>query len=574
MKIDGGEMFARMLEREGIEHIFGLHGGHVDPIFQACRDHGIRITDTRHEQAAGHMAEGWARSTGQVGVAVVTAGPGVTDIVTAVANAHMDCVPMVVVGGRHALGEEELMPLQELHGVPIMESITKWSRLVRDPARIPEYVAAAFRHATTGRPGPVFLEIPADVLAGRVEEDSILVPQNYRPEVAPGPPPEAVDKALTILSEAERPVIFAGRGVWFSGAADELREFAELSGIPVCANGLSRGAVPEDTPLGLGSFAVAGRAVGMAGSPDAVLLLGARLGMYTGGRRSVVPAEAKVIQVDIEAEEIGRVQDIDVGIVADCKETMRAFIREGQARGLARHDAWVEKLAQVKAGVSGMYAEVLDPARSPIHPFHLAREVSALMADDGVLVADGGETFVWALLAHTAKKAGRFIGHGYLGCLGTGIPFGLAAKLAHPDKRVLVLTGDGSVGLNFSEFDTAVRHDLPIVVVVNNDQAWGMCKHEQQVRMGEDRIIATELGPTRYEKAAEAFGVHAEFVEDGAEIVPAIERAFASGRPACVNIMTDTDAISPMVQAAGAAKIERPWAEAVIRRREEAAKAK
>ncbi|GAG05935.1 unnamed protein product, partial [marine sediment metagenome] len=196
-------------------------------------------------------------------------------------------------------------------------------------------------------------------------------------------------------------------------------------------------------------------------------------------------------------------------------------------------------------------------------------EVSAFIADDGVLVADGGETFVWAEVALSARRPGRYLGHGYLGCLGTGIPFGIAAKLAHPEERVLVLIGDGSVGLNFSEFDTAVRHNLPIVVVINNDQAWGMCKHEQMVSLGEDRIVATELRPTRYEKAAEPFGVHAEFVEDGAEIIPAIERAFASGRPACVNVMTDPDAVSPAVQA-GAQRVERPWAEAVIRRREAA----
>ncbi len=187
------------------------------------------------------------------------------------------------------------------------------------------------------------------------------------------------------------------------------------------------------------------------------------------------------------------------------------------------------------------------------------------MADGGALVADGGETFVWAELAFSARRPGRYLGHGYLGCLGTGIPFGLAAKLAHPEERVLVLTGDGSVGLNFSEFDTAVRHNLPIVVVINNDQAWGMCKHEQVVRLGKHRVVGTELGPTRYERAAEAFGVHAEFVEDGADIIPAVERAFASGRPACVNVMTDPDAITPLVQASGP-RVERPWAEAVARR--------
>jgi acetolactate synthase-1/2/3 large subunit len=408
-----------------------------------------------------------------------------------------------------------------------------------------------------------------DVLAKRVEEDGVRIPKVSRPEAAPAPSPDAVAKTLAILSEAERPAILAGRGVWFAGASDELREFAELTGIPVCANGMTRGAVPEDSPVGLGSFLVGGRGMAMVGPADAVLLLGGRLGMFTGGRDSIIPPGAKVIQVDIEGEEIGRARDIDVGIVADCRETLRALIGEAKGRSFPPRDEWIGKLRQAQVAFRGMYAEALRPDRQPIHPFRLAQDVSSFIADKGVLVADGGETFVWAELALSARRPGRYLGHGYLGCLGTGIPFGLAAKVAHPDEPVLVFTGDGSVGLNFSEFDTAVRHNLPIVVVVNNDQAWGMCKHEQVVRLGEDRVVATELGPTRYEKAAEAFGVYAEFVEDGAEIIPAIERAFASGRPACVNIMTDPDAISPIVQASSQ-RVERPWAEAVVREREAA----
>jgi acetolactate synthase-1/2/3 large subunit len=565
MKIDGGEMFARMLEREGMKNIFALHGGHIDPIFQACYDHGIRIIDTRHEQAAGHMADAWARLTGQTGVAVVTAGPGVTDVVTAVANAYMDAVPMVVIGGRHALADEELMPLQELHGVPLMQSITKWSRLVRDPQRIPEYVSMAFRHAVTGRPGPVFLEIPADVLRAQLEEESVRFPDISRPEAAPAPPPEAIEKALTMLSGGERPIIMAGRGVWAARGCDELREFAELTGIPVCANGVTRGAVPEDSPLGLGGFHMVGAAQAMAGAPDVVLLLGARLGLYTGPRGNMIPAETKIIQVDIEASEIGRGRDIDLGIAADCRETLRALIRAAKGRTFPQRDEWVGKLHEASSAIKGMFAGALAPDQRPIHPYRLAHDVSALMADGGVLAVDGGETFVWTELARSAHRPGRHLGHGYLGCLGTGIPFGLAAKVAYPQERVLVLTGDGSVGLNFSEFDTAVRHNLPIVVVINNDQAWGMCKHEQVVRHGESRVVATELGPTRYEKAAEGFGVYGDFIEDPSEVIPAIERAFASGRPACVNVMTDPNVISPLVQAAGP-RVERPWSEAVARR--------
>ena len=553
MKINGGEMLVRVLEQEGVKHVFALHGGHIDPIFQACLNHSIRIIDTRHEQAAGHMADGWARVTGEIGVAMVTAGPGVTDIVTAVANAYVDSVPILVIGGRHAVADEERLPLQELHGLPLMDSITKWSRVVRDPKRIPEYVATAFRQATTGRPGPVFLEIPADVLAHEVEEGAVSFPEARGVNTKPAPTPEAVERVMTILEQAERPVILAGRGVWFAGATEELREFADLTKIPVCANGMTRGAVREDTELGLGGFMVAGRGLGAAGGPDAVLLLGGRLGMFTGGT-SIIPDDAKLIQVDIEGEEIGRGRQADVGIVADCKEALRALIAAARRRDIPVRTDWIGKLGQAKGAIERLYAEPLASESRPIHPIRLAREAGALVAEEGVFVVDGGETFVWGELVLNAKRPGRYLGHGYLGCLGIGLPFGLAAKLAYPDERVLVLTGDGSVGLNFSEFDTAVRHNLPIVVVVNNDQAWGMCKHEQIVRYGRDGVIGTELSPTRYEQAAEAFGAHGELVEDAREIVPAIERAFASGKPACVNVMTDPDAISPMVQAAAASR--------------------
>ena len=301
MTINGGELVARALVRAGAKHIFGLHGGHVDPIFQACHDAGIRIIDTRHEQAAGHMADAWGRLTGEPGVAVVTAGPGVTDIVTAVANAHLDAVPMIVIGGRYPLTDDEMMPLQELHGVPVMQSITKWSRVVRDTERIGEYVDAAFHQATSGRPGPVFLEIPADTLAASVDEARVPPVFAMAPPARPRPSPEAVERILAALATAERPLIMAGRGVWLGGAASELREFAELTDTPVIANGMSRGCVPEDSRLGLGGFLGAGRALALGAQPDLVLMLGARFGLFTGGRQSIVPANAQVIQVDIVA---------------------------------------------------------------------------------------------------------------------------------------------------------------------------------------------------------------------------------------------------------------------------------
>jgi acetolactate synthase-1/2/3 large subunit len=551
MTINGGELVARALVRGGARHIFGLHGGHIDPIFQACHDAGIRIIDTRHEQAAGHMADAWGRLTGEPGVAVVTAGPGVTDIVTAVANAHLDAVPMIVIGGRYPLTDDEMMPLQELHGVPVMQSITKWSRVVRDTERIGEYVDAAFRQATSGRPGPVFLEIPADTLAASVDESRVPPPsENGRPS-RPRPSLEAVERILAALTRAERPLIMAGRGVWQGNAANELREFAELTDTPVIANGMSRGCVPEDSRLGLGGFLGAGRALALGAQPDLVLMLGARFGLFTGGRQSIVPASAQVIQVDIEPEELGRGGKVDFGVAADCRETLTALCVAGAGRTWPRRDAWVQAGKNAAAMARTMVASTAKGANGVIHPFRVATEVTDLIREGGVLAVDGGDTFVWAELALEARRPGRYLGHGYLGCLGIGLPFALAAKLAHPDEPVVLLTGDGSVGLNFTEFDTAVRHNLPITVVVNNDQAWGMCKHEQMVRLGNERVIGTELAHTHYEKAAEPFGVYPEYVEEADGIRPAIERALASGRPACVNVMTDPNAISP-AQRAGA----------------------
>jgi acetolactate synthase-1/2/3 large subunit len=345
----------------------------------------------------------------------------------------------------------------------------------------------------------------------------------------------------------------AGRGVWLGGAASELRQFAELTDTPVIANGMSRGSVPEDLRLGLGGFLGAGRALALGAKPDLVLLLGARFGLFTGGRQSIVPESAQVIQVDIVPEELGRGGKVDFGVAADCRETLTALLAAAASQTWLRRDSWIQAGKNAAAMAKTMVASTAKGANGLIHPFRVATEVNDVIADRGVLAVDGGDTFVWAELALEARRPGRYLGHGYLGCLGIGLPFALAAKLAHPTEPVVLLTGDGSVGLNFTEFDTAVRHNLPITVVVNNDHAWGMCKHEQMVRLGSERVIGTELASTHYEKAAEPFGVHAEYVEEADGIRPAIERALASGRPACVNVMTDTNAISPAQQASAMA---------------------
>lgn len=547
-RINGGEMLVRALEREGVHEIFALHGGHLDAIFKACLEHDLRVIDTRHEQAAAHMADGWARTTGRPGVAMVTAGPGVTDAVTGVANAYLDAIPMILIGGRSPLLDDETLPLQGgIDQVALMRPITKWARSVTHTERIPEYLAMAFRQAVSGRPGPVFLELPIDVLFARVEEEKVPFPENYRPKSPAGPSREALAQALKWFSEAQRPAILAGGGVWFAQALTELREFAELTHTPVLANAKARGVISEEHPLCFGAFgAIHPAAHARRGnqSADLVLLLGTRIGLATGGRNSLIPPDARVIQVDIEPEEIGRGRSIELGIVSDCGEFLRQALAAGRDIKFGGHEAWIEQLTAMRAGQRAKWDEAIK-TESPIHPARMAREVANALEPSAIIAADGGETAAWMANAFKARQPGTFLSHGYLGCLGIGLPFALSAKIAHPDRQVVCVIGDGSVGLNFSEFDTAVRHNLPITVVVNNDMQWGMSKHGQVLAWGAGNTIGTELGVVHYERAAQGLGAHGEFVDRAGEIAPALERAFRSGRPACVNIMTDPDVIEP-----------------------------
>ena len=551
-QIDGGEMLVRMLERHGIRELFTLHGGHLDAIYQAAKNHGLRLIDTRHEQAAGHAADGWARTTGRPGVAIVTAGPGVTDVITGLANAYLDCVPTLFIGGAAPLADAETLPLQGgFDQLALVKPISKWAHRITHAHRIPDLVAQALRVAVTGRPGPVFLEIPIDVLFARVEEDRPFVPERMAPETAPAPQPAAVDRAIEWLAAAERPAILAGGGAWFSGASDELVAFAERTGVPVFPNAKARGMVPDDHPLSGRAFANLGVAAKLGGAAaDVVLVLGARLGMFTGGRSGqLLPRAARIIQVDIEGEEIGRNRDIELGIVADCRETLRALEAAARTRRWPERAAWLKAVRDARELHRAMFREALEKKTPPIHPYRLAHAIASTVEKDAVLVADGGETASWLDMVADVRGGGHWLSHGYLGCLGTGLPFAIAAKLAHPDKQVLCIIGDGSVGLNFAEFDTMVRHGLPIVTVVNNDQQWGMSAHGQQLIYGKDRLVVTELAPTRYDLAAAGFGCHGEHVEQPDDLAPALRHAFESGRPACINVMTDPEVIAPVTLA-------------------------
>lgn len=525
-KIDGGRLAAKVLKQEGVEYLFALCGGHIDPIFQGCEDEGIEVIDARHEQAAVLMAEGWARATGKVGVAAVTAGPGVTNAVTGLWNALGNGIPLVLFGGRSEMVNFERGSLQDMDSLSLMQTVSKWARAGYETKRVAEYVSMGFRHALGGRPGPVYLEFPQDVLAAEVPEEEAPIPKNYRSTTGPQGDAALVKQAVDLLLSVEKPVVLAGAGVWWSQAAAELREFVELTKIPVSViSGTAQGSVPEDHHL---------YESGSCFRADVVMMIGGRLDFRLGFGRPY-RADGRWIQVDIDPTEIGRNRAVEIGIVGDAKAVLRQMIEEARPRCQDREESpWVkEATGELKQRRQQNELLTNSPA-VPVHYARLCKEIRDFLDDDATLVVDGGE-IAGAGSGYILKRhPGHFLSTGPTGTLGVGQPFAIAAKLARPDKQVLLLSGDGSFGLNAMEFDILVRHELPIVCVIGNDQAWGMIRRGRQMR-GKS-LVGTELGFVRYDRVVEALGGYGEMVEKPDDIRPALERAFASGLPACINV--------------------------------------
>ncbi|MBI2875623.1 MAG: thiamine pyrophosphate-binding protein, partial [Candidatus Tectomicrobia bacterium] len=537
-----GELVVRVLKGEGVRYLFSLSGGHINPIYDACLDARIQVIDVRHEQAAALMAEGWALSTGQPGVCCITAGPGITNAVSGVANAYLSGVPLIALGGSSPLKQSDMGSLQDMDQMSLMRPITKWSRVVHEPERIPEYMAMAFRHALSGRPGPVYLEIPWDVIYRQVEEREGLFPIHYRTSARPGGDPDRIEEALKLLAAAQRPVLIAGSGSWWSGAAAELKEFVERTKVPALTLNAGRGILPDDHPLCFGPatpFYGGELSQLVLQQADLILLLGSRL-LYTLLYGRFHP-QARVIQVDLEASEIGRNRPIDVGIVGDAAQVLQQLT---QGAPIGTETAWHATLRETKRAREERLQQLAASDALPMHPLRLCREIRDFLDKEAIVVCDGGDISAWANALIPAYTPGSRLTHGPLGCLGIGLPYAIAAKLAHPDRPVLLITGDGSFGLNGMEFDTAIRHQIPIVCVIGNDEAWGMIKHSQAMTYGASRIVGSQLGVRHYERMVEGLGGYGEFVTAPREIRPALERAFASGKPACVNVMTDPQVMS------------------------------
>ncbi len=534
----GGQLVARMLKKEGVRHIFTLCGLHVAPIYAGCVEEGIQVIDMRHEQAAAHAADAYARMTKGIGVAVVTAGPGVTDALTGVANAYAASSPLLLLGGAAPIFNQSRGSLQEMEQVDLFHRISKWSDRVPSPELVPSYLSKAARVALSGRPGPVFLELAWDVLCNGIDEESARLPEKYRTDALIYPDPRKVDEAMALLAAAERPAVIAGSSVYWDGAWDELRRFSETAQLPVFLNGAGRGCLPAEHPL----FFQHARKEALSAA-DVVFVIGTPFDFRLNyGAEPTFGPHSKIVQVDIDPVEIGRNRPVEVGIVANTLAALKSF---ASAAPKAARPTYLSSLREAEKKKAMAMEEWIRSDAVPIHHFRLAREMSQVAysaGQDPMFVADGGNWVSLAAKVIELRRPGRWLDPGPLGCLGVGAPFAIAAKLLHPERPIWVVQGDGSFGLNGMDFETALRFKLPVLCVVGNDAAWGQIRLPQVQMFGEDKSPGTLLAPTRYDQIVQAFGGYGELVTEPAKIRPALERALQSNTVACVNVMLDPDA--------------------------------
>jgi acetolactate synthase I/II/III large subunit len=543
-KLLGGYLAAKALKNEVVKAVFSLSGGHINPILDGCFAEGIRIIDTRHEQAAVHMAEGWARATGQPGVAVVTAGPGVVNALPGMAVAAQSKVPLVLIGGRSSLARRDIGSMQDIDQIELMRPLTKWARQVYQAERIPEYLSTAFRQAVTGRPGPVFLEIPTDIVWEKVNEDAVHYPSAYYCKARTCAGETEIKKAAELLAGAERPLIMAGSGVFWSGASLELIKFAESRGIPVYTRNMGRGCFPENHNLSAGFFPIA------LMLSDVVLILGTRLDWLVGyGRPPLLKMSTKTIQADIDPSEIGHNRPIDVGLVGDIKAILQQLDGQLKAGEMKIDLSWPGIVKAMRDAARESALKGSNPDAELIHPAQLCRELNEILPGDVSLVVDGGDIAGFAVLTMDALTPSSLIWIGAFGHLGVGLPFAVAAKLAQPVRPVVLLTGDGSFGFSAMEFDTAVRHNIPVTCIIANDSGWGQIRRGQKRDFG--RTTAVELQSTRYDQIALTLGGFGTHVEKLSALRPALEEAMASGKPALINVRTDPEG--------GFSEMDLPW---------------
>ena len=532
---NSGELVALALKRAGVSHLFTLNGGHIWPILMGVEEHGIRIIDGRHEQSAAFAAEGWAKVTREVGVAAVTAGPGVTNATTALAQAHSGDSPIFVIGGRAPAARWGMGSLQEMDHIEVVRSLTRRAVTLESPEEAYGVAAECMRTALSRRTGPTFMDVPLDVFFGAADVPEAT--EHLTPDLGPAPDPDQISRAAQLIREAERPAVIAGGSVWWAHAEDELKALVETAHLPLTVNGMARGMLPPGHPLFFP------RARGPAlGEADLIVVVGALLDFRLNyGQPPVFAEDARIVYLDVD--EHRKPRPAEAAIYGDLKAAVGALVAAA-AGGAPERASWLQKLRDAEAASRRRDEGITLSDTSPVHPARLIAEVDRFCDPDAIIVGDGGDFVSFAGRLIERPKPGLWIDPGPFGALGSGPAYALAAKLAHPDKQALLLSGDGAFGFSAMEFDTMVRHNIPVVCVVGNNGIWALEKHPMLSMLGVS--IAADLGDrTRYDKVVEALGGYGEMVERPEEIRPALERAFKSGLPACINVICDPGAEYP-----------------------------
>lgn len=553
MKITGAQALIKALESQGTEVIFGLPGGAILPVYDPIIDSTIRHVLVRHEQGAGHMAEGYAQATGRPGVAMVTSGPGATNIVTPIANAYMDSIPLVVITGQVASGSIGTDAFQECDITGITMGITKHNWLIKDASEIAEVIAQAFYVATTGRPGPVLVDFPKDVAQSEVEWIDPPAPEDldlpgYHPQTEGDP--DAIIAAAALMAAAERPVLYVGGGVLKAEASLELARLAELVGAPVVTTLMARGALPDSHELNIGMPGMHGNytAIMAIQSSDLLVSLGARFDDRVTGKIDAFAPDAKVIHVDIDPAEIGKVRRPDVAIVGDAKQVIAALA--DAAEGIERSDlsSWWATLH----GWQDRYPLTYDPQEpgAPLRPQAVVEALAANSPAGTIVVAGVGQHQMWAAQHWHYEHPHTWINSGGAGTMGYAVPAAIGAKVGRPEKTVWAIDGDGCFQMTAQELVTARTEQIPIKVAILNNSYLGMVRQWQEMFYDErysEVYLSTDI--PNYAMWAEAMGCVGIRVDTPEEVLPAIEKANAiNDRPVVIDFRTDAaEKVFPMV---------------------------
>jgi acetolactate synthase-1/2/3 large subunit len=531
--VHGGRLVAQRLKAHGVSHLFTLSGGHLFSIYDGCREEDIALVDTRHEQSAAFAAEGWAKATRTPGVCALTAGPGVTNGMSALGSAFKNNSPLLVLGGRAPAMRWGQGSLQEIDHVPFVEPLTKSARTAGSTQEIAGLMDDALRTTLEPPSGPTFVDFPLDHVF--MEGEPATEPGEL-PDPRALPAADGVDRAIELLRAAERPAIMAGTGLYWAHGEESLQALCSELQIPVLLNGLARGCVPADHP----SFFSRARGAALKGA-DVALVIGVPMDFRLGFGGSFGD-DTEIVVIGQAPPEHPHPREVACELYGGVAATLDA-LREGAAGGPDR-SGWLAELRAVEDEKRAAEREELADDRAPLHPMRLYSELQQVIDRSTIVIGDGGDFVSYAGRVIETHEPGCWMDPGPYGCLGSGPGYAIAAKLARPDRQVCLLLGDGAFGFAGLEFDTMVRHGLPVVGVMGNNGIWALEKHPMEFLYGYS--VAADLQPElRYDKVVEALGGHGELVTKPDELRPALERAFASGKPALVNVLTDPTVVYP-----------------------------